>query len=227
MIPGSSKSQTFKSTKEHASASNFGSPASVDHALQLINAAQVLPVIRASNPAQAYQTIQEIAQCGLGIAELTATTPAWVDLVSRTRRDFPDLLVGVGTLFTANDALRALKAGAHFLVSPCPAPDVAAVAAAHNVLFIEGGLTPAELASASTQGVAKLFPAHLGGPKYLRSLRSILPDAKIIPTGGIAIDDVPDWLAAGAFAVGIGSELASGHELKINLQRLLAFGESL
>ncbi len=78
--------------------------------------------------------------------------------------------------------------------------------------MVGGGYTPAELLAAADGGIAKLFPAHAAGPRYLRSVLAVAPGARVIPTGGIALDDVGAWLEAGAYAVGIGSELAPGPE---------------
>jgi 2-dehydro-3-deoxyphosphogluconate aldolase/(4S)-4-hydroxy-2-oxoglutarate aldolase len=109
---------------------------------------------------------------------------------------------------TERDALRAADAGADFLVSPYPAPEVREVAGRAEIPFLEGGFTPGELSAAAARGVAKLFPAHVGGVAYLSSVLAVLPGARIIPTGGIALSDVPKWLHAGAFAVGVGRDLA-------------------
>jgi 2-dehydro-3-deoxyphosphogluconate aldolase / (4S)-4-hydroxy-2-oxoglutarate aldolase len=117
------------------------------------------------------------------------------------------VIVGVGTLRTREDAERAVAAGARFLVTPCPAPDVRAVADAANVPLLEGGFTPGEVLAAADRGIAKLFPAHVGGTALLRSILALSPGARIVPTGGIGLADVPAWLDAGAYAVGIGSEL--------------------
>ncbi|WP_051806957.1 hypothetical protein [Streptomyces sp. NRRL F-2664] len=84
---------------------------------------------------------------------------------------------------TTAQAETALDAGAAFLVSPYPAPEVRAVARRRGAVFIEGGYTPAEIASAvRSAGAAKIFPAHVGGPRFVRSLRAVLPDAVLIPT---------------------------------------------
>jgi 2-dehydro-3-deoxyphosphogluconate aldolase/(4S)-4-hydroxy-2-oxoglutarate aldolase len=115
--------------------------------------------------------------------------------------------VGVGTIRSTDDARRALAAGAEFLVSPYPVPGVAELAAIAGVPFIQGGFTPGELSLAAPAGIAKVFPAHLGGPRYLRTLAPVLPGLRLVPTGGVGWTDVPDYLAAGAFAVGIGSGL--------------------
>ena len=115
----------------------------------------------------------------------------------------------MGTMTTVADAERALAGGAQFLVSPWPVPAVRPVADEAGVAFLEGACTPAELADAVSRGPVKLFPAHLGGPSYLRSMLAVLPGARIVPTGGIRLGDVGAWLAAGAAAVGVGSDLAA------------------
>jgi 2-dehydro-3-deoxyphosphogluconate aldolase/(4S)-4-hydroxy-2-oxoglutarate aldolase len=149
----------------------------------------------------------------VGVVELTATTPDWSDALRTTRADHPHLLVGVGTVTDAGAAERALAGGAHFLVSPYPRPEVRRVAEAGAVLFLEGGFTPAEVADAASRGPAKVFPAHVGGPAYLRSLVAILPGARLIPTGGVTLADLAAYLAAGAFAVGVGSDLTAGPDI--------------
>ena len=102
----------------------------------------------------------------------------------------------------------ACAEGAGFLVSPVPAPAVATIGAGRGVLTIGGGFTPAEVLAAAEAGIAKLFPAHAVGPRYLRSVLAVAPPGtRVVPTGGIALDDVEGWLDAGAYAVGIGSEL--------------------
>src|SRR5207244_5684403 len=120
-----------------------------------------------------------------------------------------DLLGGVGTVTTADQARAAVQAGAHFCVSPRLVPEARSVLVRDGVPLIEGGLTPTEVSDAASRGIAKLFPAYVGGVGYLKSLLAIAPDARIMPTGGIALTDVPAWLAAGAVAVGVGNDLTA------------------
>ncbi len=159
--------------------------------------------------ASALDTARRLLDSGMSVIELTTTIASWESVLAVVRRDHPDATVGVGTISTPVQALAAQELGAHFLVSPWPAAGVREVA---SVPFLEGGFTPAELAAASRWGIAKLFPAHVGGPAYLRSMLAVLPGARIVPTGGIQPSEVDEWLAAGAFAVGIGADrlLAGG-----------------
>lgn len=180
-------------------------------ALDAIAAARVLPVLRAPDAATALDQARRVLAAGLGVVELTATTPGWADALATLRREAPTATLGAGTVTDAPTAEEAVAAGAAFLVSPHAAPAVRAVAERAGVPFLEGALSPTELAAAlAAGGAAKLFPAHAGGPAYLRSILAVMPGARIVPTGGIRLEDVPAWLDAGAFAVGVGSDLVSG-----------------
>jgi 2-dehydro-3-deoxyphosphogluconate aldolase/(4S)-4-hydroxy-2-oxoglutarate aldolase len=167
-----------------------------------IGRARVVPVIRVDDAAAAIERAQTALDNGHDVIELTTTTADWPDALRELRAAAPGAEIAMGTVTTAAAAELAIELGAAFLVSPYPAPAVAAVAETAGVLFMEGGFTPDQIAQASERGVAKLFPAHLGGIQYLRSLLSVLPGARIVPTGGIGPDDVEAWLEAGAFAVG-------------------------
>jgi len=175
-------------------------------------AAKIVPVLRTATAEIALDALEQCAAAGLDVVELTVTTPQWRRALSAARTRHPELLIGVGTVLRIEEATDALEGGADFLVSPCPAPEVRDVASG-RAPFIEGGMTVAELIAASSRGVAKLFPAHVGGVAYLRSLLSIAPSALIVPTGGITVDDVPAWLAAGAVAVGVGRDLFAHDDL--------------
>jgi 2-dehydro-3-deoxyphosphogluconate aldolase / (4S)-4-hydroxy-2-oxoglutarate aldolase len=190
-------------------------------ALDAIGAARVLPVLRAPDAPTALDQARRVLAAGLGVVELTATTPGWADALATLRREAPAATLGMGTVTDAATAEEAVAAGAGFLVSPWAAPAVRAIADRAGVPFLEGALSPTELAAAlAAGGAAKLFPAHVGGPAYLRSILAVRPGARIVPTGGIRLEDVPAWLDAGAFAVGVGSELASG-DIEARLRAVL------
>ena len=172
---------------------------------------RVLPVLRLPSASEASKAATAMFDLGLEVVELTATTPEWETALRDTVRDADaNAAIGLGTVTDADIAERAIQAGARFLVSPWPVPAVRDVAEATGVLFIEGAFTPAELADGVgpfNQRPTKLFPAHVGGPQYLKSMLAVLPGATVIPTGGIALTEVSTWLTAGAAAVGIGSDL--------------------
>jgi 2-dehydro-3-deoxyphosphogluconate aldolase/(4S)-4-hydroxy-2-oxoglutarate aldolase len=168
----------------------------------------VLPVLRVGSAAEAVRSTSLLVSAGFGIVELTATTPDWMAALTQVRAEHPDLMLGLGTVRSVSTAGQAADCGADFLVTPHPAAQVRAAVGA-DIPVIEGGWTPGEVAAASDAGLAKLFPAHVGGPAYLRTLLAVLPGAAVVPTGGIGMDEVPAWLDAGATAVGVGTALVS------------------
>ncbi|MFD3717503.1 aldolase [Streptomyces sp. NPDC058674] len=182
------------------------------HPYAVIAAQRLLPVLRSPDAEEAVRRTAALLAAGCRAVELTTSTPGWADAVRRVvpLRDAHGrtAVVGVGTVTTTTQAEAALDAGAAFLISPYPAPEVREVARRRAAVFIEGGFTPGEIAAAvRSAGAAKVFPAHVGGPEFVRSLKAVLPRALIIPTGGIRPGEVRAWLAAGAGAVGIGSGL--------------------
>lgn len=178
--------------------------------LSVARTQRVVPVLRADDPAAAVTRVGELVAAGCRVIELTTTVPGWDralgDAVERSGDD--RTLIGLGTVTTGEQATTAVRLGATFLVSPYAAPDARAVAAEAGLPFLEGAFTPSELAAAAAHGPVKLFPAHVGGPSYLKSVLTILPaGTAVIPTGGIALADVDAYLTAGAVAVGVGSVL--------------------
>lgn len=175
--------------------------------LSAVCAQRILPVLRADDPEAAYARVERLVRAGCRVVELTTTIPNWEQAAERAVGSFAGdgVLVGVGTITTGDQATRAIGLGATFLVSPYAAADVRAAAGAAGVPFLEGAFTPSELAEAARHGPVKLFPAHVGGPAYLKSVRTVLAGADIIPTGGIGLADVDAYLSAGAVAVGLGS----------------------
>jgi 2-dehydro-3-deoxyphosphogluconate aldolase / (4S)-4-hydroxy-2-oxoglutarate aldolase len=187
-----------------------------------IGRAVVVPVVREDGADTALSVATWLIEQGLDVVELTASTPGWEPAVGELRASAPDVIVGVGTLRIREDAELAVAAGAQFLVTPCPAPEVRAVADAADVPLLEGGFTPGEVLAATDHGIAKLFPAHVGGTALLRSILALSPGARIVPTGGIRLANLPAWLDAGAYAVGIGSELRPDPEVAAVLRDTLA-----
>lgn len=187
----------------------------------LLRAARVIPVLRGRDPRALDAQATRLYEVGFSALEVTTTVPGWADLVTRFRRRWPDAAIAVGTVVTAAQAELAADMRADFLVSPYLAGSVREVAAARGVPFVEGGFSPGEVAAAAAHGPAKLFPAHLGGVGYLRDLLNLLPDAQLMPTGGIALSEARSWLDAGAIAVGAGSALAGAPDLEAQARALL------
>jgi len=154
---------------------------------------------------------------GITALEVTLTSQGALDALAGLRRQLPSsVAVGAGTVLSADDAKAAVDAGAGFLVSPVI--DTGLVAAS-TVPFYPGTQTPTEIFAAYRAGapLVKLFPAAGLGTDFLKNVHGPLPDVKIMPTGGVKIEDIADWLIAGASAVGVGGPLigdaASGGSL--------------
>jgi 2-dehydro-3-deoxyphosphogluconate aldolase/(4S)-4-hydroxy-2-oxoglutarate aldolase len=130
----------------------------------------------------------------------------------------PDLYLGIGTIKTAEEAKAFIGAGADFIVAPIVNPDVAAIAAASDMLWIPGCMTPTEIHQAQQlqAEVIKIFPANILGPEFVSSIRELFPGQLFIPTGGVELNkaNIDAWFKAGVCAVGMGSKLVSKEILK-------------
>jgi 2-dehydro-3-deoxyphosphogluconate aldolase/(4S)-4-hydroxy-2-oxoglutarate aldolase len=168
---------------------------------------RIVAVLRAGSAARAVAAGQALAAGGITMLEVTFTVPDATEAIERLAAD-DSLLIGAGTVLTAAEARAAVRAGARFLVSPHLDHAVLDAAEQLGVPALPGVLTPTEVAAASRRSsVVKLFPASLGGPAFLRALRGPFPDLDFVPTGGVDAGNLADWLAAGALAVGAGSDL--------------------
>ena len=190
----------------------------VDH----LGRARIVPTVRAADADTADALARTLLAAGISTFEFTATTPGWEGLVAAWAREEPGATVGLGTVTSVPVAESALAAGAAFLVSPFQVPEVRPVADAADRLFVEGGLSPTEVRASALRGVAKLFPAHVGGVPYLKSLLSVVPGARIMATGGVTLANAGEWLAAGAFTVSIGSDLTASPDVPAAVERLSA-----
>jgi 2-dehydro-3-deoxyphosphogluconate aldolase/(4S)-4-hydroxy-2-oxoglutarate aldolase len=172
----------------------------------------LLAVLRAPDPADARRAVDALVEAGVLGIEITYSTPDAASVIADVKQSYADeVLVGAGTLITQAQVAEAAEAGASYLVSPGLDDEVVASMQTTSLPAMAGVLTPTEVMRGVRLGldVMKLFPGSLGGPSYLRSLRGPFPDVPFMPTGGVSADNVGDWLAAGAIAVGAGSELAS------------------
>jgi 2-dehydro-3-deoxyphosphogluconate aldolase/(4S)-4-hydroxy-2-oxoglutarate aldolase len=189
---------------------------------QRLRDARIVPVVRVGEPDAARRLVDRLLVAELAVVELTTTIPGWQDVTAAVRAEHPELCLGVGTVTSADEARVAVDAGAHFCVSPCLVPGARPVLAAAGVPFLEGGLTPTEVLDAASRGIAKLFPAHVGGLRHLTSLLAVAPEARIVPTGGIPLADVTAWLRAGALAVGVGGDLTAPGDVAPRVREALA-----
>ena len=177
---------------------------------------KAVPVIRAARLEHATRAATWLAEAGMSVVEMTLTTPGVFDGIAELCKR-PGLIVGAGTILSAADARLAISAGSQFLVTPCWVDGVIELAQAANIAVLVGAATPSEIWHAHTAGASavKVFPATcVGGPAFLRQVRAVFPGVPLMPTGGVSIDTAADYLAAGAFCVGLGSELAPAAALE-------------
>jgi 2-dehydro-3-deoxyphosphogluconate aldolase/(4S)-4-hydroxy-2-oxoglutarate aldolase len=176
-----------------------------------VEAGGIVPVIRAASPALALRAAEAVLAGGIAIFEITMTVPDAPQVI-RTLADRLGnrALIGAGTVLDAEIAAVCIDAGAAFIVSPGLDLGTVAAARARGVPIMPGALTPTEVITAWKAGAAmvKIFPASaVGGAKYIKALRGPLPDVKLLPTGGVNAATVGEYIAAGASALGVGSEL--------------------
>lgn len=178
----------------------------------------IIPVVRATSPEEALAAVEAIRAGGIPILEITLTVPGAVKIIRDLARRLGDqALIGAGTVLDAETARACIDAGARFVVSP--SLDIPTIEACRslNVPVFPGALTPTEIVTAWRAGAnaVKVFPVSaVGGATYLKSIKAPLPQIELIPTGGVSVKSVPDFIAAGAFALGVGADLVNLEALR-------------
>ena len=175
-----------------------------------IEAAGVVAVIRLKDPEKLRAVVDAIGEGGITALEVTMTVPGAVELIRQLAPTLPSgFVLGAGTVLDADTAARVIDAGARFIVSPVSRPAIITAAHAAGVPAMPGCFTPTEILDAWDAGadVVKVFPATSLGPSFFKDVRGPLPHVKLMPTGGVTLDNAGDWIRAGAVAVGIGTAL--------------------
>lgn len=170
----------------------------------------IIPAVRASSAAEAHFAAHAVLRGGIGVIEMTMTTPGAFNLIVELKRTAPELVVGAGTVLDLEIARRCLDAGAAFLTSPGLDPEILEFACRENVLVIPGALTPTEITAASKAGarLIKIFPcAQMGGPPYIKALKGPFPHLSLIAAGGVNQHTAMEFIRAGATALGVGEHL--------------------
>lgn len=187
----------------------------------------VIPVVRAESPERAGALLGALQAGGTTTLELTMTVPGAVELLRELAPAYRQqgVLLGAGSVLDAVSARLCLLAGAEFLVTPCVVPEVAEMARLYQKPVIMGAQSVTEVRQALAAGahIVKLFPASHLGPGFLKAVRGPLPQAPCIPTGGVKLEAVGEWIKAGAVAVGAGSELTGAGDLEQVTQRARAY----
>jgi 2-dehydro-3-deoxyphosphogluconate aldolase / (4S)-4-hydroxy-2-oxoglutarate aldolase len=189
-------------------------------AIRRIQEIGIVPVVRAASLDEARRAVDAICAGGIPLIEITMTVPDAPAMIREIVRHYGNkVLTGAGTVVSEKQAEICMEAGAEFLMSPGLCLPVLRAAAARNKLAIPGALTPTEVIEAMGAGarLIKIFPCgSVGGPKYLKALKAPFPEASFIPTGGVNLSNAADYIAAGAFALGVGADLVDLNALRIN-----------
>jgi 2-dehydro-3-deoxyphosphogluconate aldolase/(4S)-4-hydroxy-2-oxoglutarate aldolase len=173
---------------------------------------RVLGVLRTPSGKQAVEVGEALVRGGLPVIEVALTTPDGLEAIRALAEVNDSRLVGAGTVLDSPTARAAILAGARFLVSPSVIPEVIATGHRYGVPVLPGAQTPSEIQQALEAGsdMVKVFPASQLGPGFVSGVLAALPQAPLVPTGGITAGNAAAWLTAGAVAVGVGGSLTSG-----------------
>ncbi len=193
--------------------------------LKTIKREKLVPVIRTNLQDEARQAINILADCGIKVFEITMTVPNAVELINEFNSTNSDILVGAGTVLDENQAELCINAGAKFIVSPAFDPKTVRICLDKDVPVLPGTLTPSEILAAHKAGAdcVKVFPCDvLGGAKYLKNLKTLFPHIEMIPTGGVNLESIADFFQAGAFAVGVGTDLVDFDAIRENNPETIA-----
>ena len=170
----------------------------------------IVAVIRMQDPGKLRAVVDALAAGGVRALEVTMTVPRAIEMIREIAPTLPaGFLFGAGTVLDADTAHRVIDAGAQFVVSPVFRRTVIDACHQHDVPALPGCMTPTEILDAWDAGadIVKVFPATTFGPGYLKDIRAPLPQVKLMPTGGVTLDNAGEWIRAGAVAVGVGSAL--------------------
>ncbi len=176
----------------------------------------VVAVIRAKSSDEAFHISKACLEGGIQAIEVTFTVPGAEQVIKdlKNQKDLKNLLLGAGTVLDAETARIAILAGAHFIVSPSFNLETAKLCNRYQIPYMPGCLTITEMITALEAGVdvIKLFPGSAFGPDYIKAVKGPLPSIQIMPTGGVSLDNVEQWIKAGVFAIGVGSDLTKPAE---------------
>ena len=178
----------------------------------------IVPVVRTDTPEGAIRAIEAVYRGGIRAAEITMTVPGAIRALEKVADKFGDQIVlGAGTVLDPETARACMLAGAEFLVTPSLNLATVEIAKRYSKVITPGALTPTEVVAAWQAGgdIIKIFPCSaVGGAKYIKALRAPFPQIEMIPTGGVSLETVGDFLRAGACAVAVGAELIDSANIR-------------
>ncbi|MFW6022736.1 MAG: bifunctional 2-keto-4-hydroxyglutarate aldolase/2-keto-3-deoxy-6-phosphogluconate aldolase [Halanaerobiaceae bacterium] len=182
--------------------------------LKRIEETGIVAVVRAENSEQALKISEAVKAGGIQAIEITMTVPGAVDVIKELANTYKnnEILIGAGSVLDSETARACLLAGAEYIVSPCLDKDTITLCNSYQKVVMPGAMSVTEVHKAMQYGadVVKVFPATLFGPKIIKAIKGPIPQAPLLPTGGVNLNNVHEWIRAGSFAVGVGSALTAG-----------------
>lgn len=174
----------------------------------------VVAVVRAENAEQAIKVADACAAAGIAALEITFTVPGAVEVIKELARVYNkgEIIVGAGTVLDSETARAAILAGAQYVVSPCLNTEVVKLCNRYQVACMPGAMTIKEVVEAMECGadIVKIFPGEAFGPGIIKAIKGPIPQAVLMPTGGVNLENVDQWIKAGCVAIGVGSNLTGG-----------------
>lgn len=177
----------------------------------------IVAVVRTDTSEELVDVSKALKDGGIDVIEITMTTPNALHVIADVSKTMgEDVLLGVGSVLDPETARAAILAGAEFIVAPTYSPAVVEMAHRYGCSVTPGAFTPNEVLAAWEGGadMVKIFPARIGGPKYMKDLRAPMPQLKLVPTGGVDITNAAEFIKAGAAALGVGSALVKKDAVK-------------
>ena len=186
--------------------------------LEILRQTGIIAIIRAEKFEQLIDIVSALNKGGIKFIEITITTPGAlkvIETVSEKLKD-KDIIIGVGSVLDTETARAAILSGAEFIICPCLNKDVITLCNRYSKIVIPGAFTPTEILCARENGadLVKVFPSIIGGSSYIKAIKAPLPQIDLIPVGGVNIDNVAEFIKAGATAVGVGGNLVKKEFLK-------------
>lgn len=185
-----------------------------EQVLKSIKEAGVVAVVRGDSKAEALEVVDAVSKGGIKVMELTMTVPNPIDVIKEVSEKYKgtDVIVGAGTVLDTETARACILAGAQFIVSPSLDIDTIKLCNRYKVLVMPGVMTVKDAITAFEYGidVVKVFPANLYGPSVIKSFKGPLPQGDFMPTGGVTVANLHEWIEAGAVVVGTGGDLTKG-----------------
>lgn len=184
------------------------------HTLQKIVGPGLVAVIRASSADHAARIAHACVDGGIQALEVTFTVPDAAAAIAALTKRYPStqVAVGAGTVLDAETARTAILAGAEFIVSPSSDAATARLCRRYQVAYLPGAATATEVMRALEDGadIVKVFPGEVLGPSFVKAVHGPLPQAPLMPTGGVSVENAEQWIRAGCVALGVGGELTKG-----------------